>query len=356
MKIGILFGGRSYERDISVITAAEAAAVLKVKESVYPIYAEGGEFFYLKGDFTIQSFLLKRLKRKKVLFGKYKDRGVLFCGRKRIPLDCMLMCCHGGEGENGAFSALMEICDIPYTAPTQASSVATMDKRWSKILAERFSFQTAKAIWGRRGEDLPERTKELRYPKIVKPARLGSSIGIEVAHDETELIRSIGNAFAFDRDLVVEEFVEDAVELNCAAFAEGDEIVVGGVENPRSDHEFLTFEEKYEGGKYKSGARMIRGELAARVKKETEKIYRAFELFGIVRVDYLYSEREDRLYLNEINSQPGSLAFYLFEDVGIGFGELLSRVTAEAVRREEQKDIISFNSGVLENLSALSHK
>ena len=357
MKIGILFGGRSYEHDISVITAAQAAAALKGRAEVYPIYAEAGAFYLLKGDIEIRDFSEKRLKKKKLSFCRVKGVGGIAVGMKKIPLDCMLMCCHGGEGENGCFSALMEVYDIPYTASEPLPSAVTMDKRYSKILCEKEGFLTPRAVFGRRGEDLPERARDLVYPLIVKPARLGSSIGIAVAHDEKELIHAIAVAFSFDENALVEEVIEDAMELNCAAFAEKGEIIVGGVENPRSWHEFLTFEEKYEGGKYKSGGnRIVTGHLADRVREATERLYRAFELFGIVRIDFLYSEKRDELYLNEINSQPGSLAFYLFEEIGVDFRDLLLRVINAAKERFRQKDIISFNSGVLENLSVLSRK
>lgn len=356
MKIGILFGGRSYEHEISVITAVEVASILKDVAEIYPIYAEDGAFYVMKGGFTIETFAEGRIKRKKAFFGKYKGRGVVFAGRKKIALDCVIMCCHGGEGENGAFSALMEICDLPYTASSPSTSAVTMDKRLTKIIAERCGFATPNAVWGHRGENLPEKAKSLSYPLIVKPARLGSSIGIEVAHNETELIRAIGAAFDFDDDVIVEEVVKDAMELNCATFSEKGEIVVSGVENPRSWHEFLTFDEKYRGGKYKTGAHLIQGALADRVKAETEKVYRAFELFGIARVDYLYSKGTDTLYLNEINSQPGSLAYYLFEENGIVFRKLMMRVVEEAKRRTRKIDIIYFNTGVLQNLSAIAHK
>ena len=352
MKLGLLFGGRSYEKEISVITAAEAAAILQGEVDLYPIYADNGEFFLLKGDFTIEAFVDDRLKKRKILWGQ----GGIYLGKRKIPLDCVLMCCHGGEGENGAFSALMEVNDLPYTASVPLSSGVTMDKRMTKIIAERFAFKTPSAVWGHMGEDLPEKAKQLKYPLIVKPARLGSSIGIEVVHDEKALIHAIGKAFSFDKDAIVEEVVEDALELNCAAFSEGKNVIVGGVENPRSKEEFLSFDEKYRGGKYKSGARIVHGALADRVKVETEKVYRTFELNGIARVDYLYSETTDVLYLNEINTQPGSLAYYLFEDVGIDFRSLMLRVIADGMRRSREKDIISFNSGVLQNLSALSHK
>ena len=356
MNIGVLFGGRSYEREISVITAVEVTAILKSEAQVYPIYAENGRFYLLKGDFSIENFTSGNLKRKEVSFYKKKGKPSLRAVLAKISLDCVVMCCHGGEGENGNFSALSEVFDLPYTCSSPIASAITMDKRMTKILCAQYGFSTPRSIWGKRGEDLPEKAKTLSYPMIVKPARLGSSIGISVAHDEEELIEAIGTAFSFDGDVLVEEMVEEVVELNCAAFSEGEDVVVGGVETPRSWHEFLTFEEKYEGGKYKSGARIVQGDLAERVKAMTKTIYRAFELFGIARLDYLYSKKDDTLYLNEINAQPGSLAYYLFEEVGIDFSSLLKRVIDQAFLREKKKDIISFNSGVLQNLSDLSHK
>ena len=357
MKIGIIFGGRSYEHEISVITAVQASAVLKDHHFIYPIYAKEGKFYLLKGDLSIRRFGEKCVKGKECTFVGGEGKGGILVGRKCISLDCMLMCCHGGEGEDGTFSAIMESCDIPYTSSALLSSAVTMDKRYTKLLCEKAGFPTAKGIYGRRGDDLPERAKSLRFPLIVKPARLGSSIGIDVAHDEEELIEAIGIAFSFDRDVVVEELIEDAIELNCAAFSEGEEIVVSGVENPCSWHEFLTFEEKYEGGKYKSGCdRIVRSALADRVREVSVRVYRAFDLFGIARMDYLYSEKEDVLYLNEINSQPGSLSYYLFEEVGIGFRELLERVIDASIRRRKEKDIIIFNRRVLENLSVFKGK
>ena len=357
MKIGVLFGGRSYEHDISIITAVQAVSVLRGVADVIPIYARDGEFFYVKKGMDVASFASHKSKLKEATLGKNKGKGGVRVGRKFLSLDCMLMCCHGGEGENGCFSALMEINDIPYTCSGVLSSALTMDKRASKVTCELFGFCVPRAVWGKRGEDLPKMAKSLHFPLIVKPARLGSSIGIEVAHDEIELIHALAIAFSFDRDVIVEEVVEDAVELNCAAMKEGETILLGEVENPRSWHEFLTFEDKYQGGKQKSGQNsLIRGELAERVKAETKKVYRSFELFGIVRVDYLYSPKTNTLYLNEINSQPGSLACYLFEEAGVDYCDLLMRSIHEGIKRFEKKDIISFNSGVLDNLSALGRK
>ncbi|MBO4479432.1 MAG: ATP-grasp domain-containing protein [Clostridia bacterium] len=357
MKLGVLFGGRSYEHDISIITAAEVTAALKGRAEIYQIYAKDGEFYLVKGDLRIEDFAKNRVKKRKLLFHKKEDRGAIRVGHRKTALDCVILCCHGGEGEDGRFSALMECFDLAYTASSPLASAVTMDKRMTKTVCAEKGFKTAKGVVGHRGEDVIERAKALRYPLIVKPARLGSSIGVGVAHDELELISAVALAFSFDADVVIEELVSNVRELNCAAFREGDNIVVSGVENPKPWREFLTFREKYEGGKYKSGANaLVEGALANRVRETTEQVYRAFELDGIARVDYLYDETSDVLYLNEINSQPGSLAYYLFEAVGIEFPELLFRVVKEGIRRFSQRDIISFNSRVLENLSAFSQK
>ena len=357
MKIGVLFGGRSYEHDISVITAAQVAAALDGRAEVYPIYATEGCFYLLKGGIDINDFASGRVKKRRAHFDKRKGKGVLAVWGRKIVLDCVVLCCHGGEGEDGRFSALLDVYDIPYTASSHLASAVTMDKRYTKTMCLNHLIPTAEGVVGKRGEDVIERAKSLNYPLIVKPARLGSSIGISVAHDESELIGAVALAFAFDKDVVVEEMIPNAMELNCAAFREEDDVVVGGVENPVSWHEFLTFGEKYEGGKYKSGSKsIVRGELAERVRSLTKRVYNDFELDGVVRVDYLYCEGNDTIYLNEINSQPGSFAYYLFEEVGIGFPELLMRVIAQSIHNAEGKDIISFNSRVLENLSVSCQK
>ena len=357
MKLGVLFGGRSYEHDISIITAAQVTAAIDGKAEVFPIYAENGEFFLVKGPVKIEDFAKHRIRKRRVRFTKKGKRGAISFGFRKIPLDCVICCCHGGEGEDGHFPALLECFDLPHTASGMLASAVTMDKRVTKLFCSEYGFSTAKGVNGRRGEDVMEKAKALDFPLIVKPARLGSSIGVDVAHDEFELINAVALAFSFDSDIVIEEVVKDAVELNCAAFKESDEIIVSGVENPKSWHEFLTFSEKYDGGKQKSGTnRIVKGDLAERVREMTKKAYRAFSLDGVARIDYLYSPKNDVLYLNEINSQPGSLAYYLFEEVGIEFPDLLMRLAKEAVRRSSERDIISFNSRVLDNLSAFSQK
>ncbi len=352
MKIGLLFGGRSYEHDISVITAVETEAALSVSHTVYPIYAIDGNFFLIKGKIKIASFAEKRIKKKKVRFFSEKEKSGIKVGVRKIALDCVVCCCHGGEGENGEFSAILDVFGLAYSASDPLSSALSMHKKYSKILFDHYGFQTPKAVFSHRGEDAIEIVKELTYPLIVKPCSLGSSIGIGVAHNEIELIENIGAAYEFDDDILLEEVVESPVELNCAAFEENGKIVLSAVERPKTANEILTFQDKYEGGKYKgNGQNFVSGELRDRVRKKTAEIYKAFGLFGVARIDFLYGEKEDVLFVNEINSQPGSLAYYLFEEEGISFPVLLDRLIAEGIRRKRKKGIIKFDSGVLNHLS-----
>ncbi len=354
MKYGILFGGRSYEHDISVITAAEVAATLQ-GEAV-PIYAKDGSFYLVKSEMDVRAFASKEVKLREAHFERRGGKGCLVSGGRKIFLDCMILCCHGGEGEDGRFSALMEVFDIPYTASDPLASAITMDKAAAKIFFDRFGFPNAKGVFLHVGDHL-EKVSSLHYPLIVKPAHLGSSIGIAVAKGESALKEAIETACEFDDDVLAEEVIEGAKELNCAAFREGENIVVSAVESPVSWHDFLTFDDKYRGGKYKYGSdAAVEPSLEKRVQETTEEVYRALGLFGIARVDYLYDEAKDVLYLNEVNSQPGSLAYYLFEKVGIPFSELLGRVARASLVRAKKKGIISFNSGVLDNLCALRAK
>ena len=357
MKIGLLFGGRSYEHDISIITAVETAAALSVSHEVIPIYAADGCFYRIKGKLEIASFANGTVHKKKVSFFSEKGKSGIKSAAKKIPLDCVVCCCHGGEGENGEFSALLDVFDFAYTASDPLSSALSMNKKYSKLLFKHCGFESPAAVFAFRGEDAIERAATLSYPLIVKPCSLGSSLGVGVAHNEIELIEKVAVAFEFDEEILIEEVVQSPVELNCAAFRKGGEIFLSAVERPITLNEILTFRDKYEGGKYKgSGQNFVGGELRERVRAATKQIYKAFGLFGVARVDFLYDEKKDVLFVNEINSQPGSLAYYLFEEERILFPALLDGCIEEAIRRRKEKGIIKFNSGVLDNLSVKTVK
>ena len=361
-KVALIFGGRSLESDISVITAMQTLAVLKETEyDVEPFYLYDGDF-YTKGVDDISAF---------TPFEKGKHlRTVMvngtFCSVKKNRLkrefrpDVALICCHGGEGENGVLQGLLDFNGVSYCSSGVLGSAVCMDKGAAKSVFEQMLLNVIQHITVF-SEDLardPDLVaahceKALKYPMIVKPASQGSSIGIRAAHDRAELIEAMQVAAEFDGKLLVEEKLTDFAEVNCAAYLKGGRVVVSETERPLAAGELLTFEDKYmSGGKMSGGGRVMPAdvgeELNAVVRSVTERVYRAMELRGIVRADFLVDRTRGKVYINEINTIPGSMAFYLFEPLGIDFAELLTDQIEEALaRRRAGSRRTVFRSAVL---------
>ena len=252
-KVALVFGARSLERDISVITAMQTFQnVDKSKYVVECVFSYEGDFYAGKFD-SIKKFApFNPLEHKKVVLIK----GEFYTLRKNkiakyFKPDVVLLCCHGGEGENGVLQALFEYNSIAYTSCDVLRSASCMDKAWSKRLFEsmllnvlpyevvsKTEFDREKAKTIAKLEDL------IRYPMIVKPASLGSSIGIEVAKCSEELDFALQVASKFDEKIVVEHKLEDFVEVNCAAYSKNGRIVISDTEQPCSASDFLTFEDK----------------------------------------------------------------------------------------------------------------
>lgn len=361
-KVALIFGGRSLESDISVITAMQTLAVLKETEyDVEPFYLYDGDF-YTKGVDDISAF---------TPFEKEKHlRTVMvngtFCSVKKNRLkrefrpDVALICCHGGEGENGVLQGLLDFNGVSYCSSGVLGSAVCMDKGAAKSVFEQMLLNVIQHITVfsedlARDPDLAAAhcEKALKYPMIVKPASQGSSIGIRAAHDRAELIEAMQVAAEFDGKLLVEEKLTDFAEVNCAAYLKGGRVVVSETERPLAAGELLTFEDKYmSGGKMSGGGRVMPAdvgeELNAVVRSVTERVYRAMELRGIVRADFLVDRTRGKVYINEINTIPGSMAFYLFEPQGIDFTALLADQIEEALaRRRAGSRRTVFRSAVL---------
>ena len=362
-KIALIFGGRSVERDISIITAFQTKTALDdQKYNVLPIYLYEGDFY--TGDMkTIKDFapFLPSANKKLVLFS-----GV-FCLLKKNKLtplfkpDVVVNCCHGGEGENGTIAGILEYNGLPHTSPDLFQSALCMDKTESKVIFDSMFLNTAKSISFFRNEyennvdDILEKIESrIQYPMIVKPSHLGSSIGIGVATNQDQLKCAIDVAVEFDEKILVEHKLTDFVEVNCAVYGGVNGIVVSTTEQPLSKSDFLSFEDKYSTGKMSGGGHIIPapiGNLNSQIEEITANIYDKLGLKGVVRIDYLVDIEREKIYVNEINTVPGSLAHYLFERKGISFGDMLDDII-EYVEREyldKKSRIRSFSTGVLEN-------
>ncbi len=353
--LAVIYGGDSTERDISVITAVQAMRVLKGKYDLCPLMLEDGAFYVVKNADDINSYI-KRCGKKRV----YLDKDGVFrtgiSGRKRIfRPDCCLICTHGGSGENGGLQGYLDVIGIPYTSAGVTASAIGMDKALSKVIFASLGLRVTPYVVVSGGEDDVARIeKMIGYPVIVKPVAQGSSIGIAVAKDRKALESALATALSFDDRAICERALTDFTELNCAALTRGGETLVSEAEKPVGWEEFLTFEKKYlDGdGKLSGGGRIYPADVPEDVRKELRKAtataYEGIGAKGVVRVDFLLDNKTGELYVNEVNTVPGSLATYLFEENGMDYTDVVGCAVEDAVRRSENKKIVQFGSNVLD--------
>ena len=362
-KIALIFGGRSVERDISVITAFETKRALdNGKYDILPVFLFEGDFY--TGDMnSIKDFapFLPSANYKLVLLG-----GVFYLLKKGkltpfFKPDVVVNCCHGGEGEDGTVAGLLEYNGLPHTSPDLFQSALCMDKVESKVFFDNMFLNTAKSVWFTRDEYVEKMDQvfekvesRIEYPMIVKPSHSGSSIGISVAHNLEQLKSAIDIAIEFDDKVLVEHKLTDFVEVNCAVYKGSNGVVVSSTEQPLSKSDFLSFEDKYVAGKMSGGGHVIPapiGNLNRQIEELTERLYTQLGLKGVVRIDYLVDTEREKVYINEINTVPGSLAHYLFEKKGVSFEEMLDDIIehVEAEHLDKKSRVRNFSTGVLDN-------
>jgi len=279
--------------------------------------------------------------------------------KRLAKIDCALNCCHGGLGEGGGLSALMSWNEIPFASPDLTSSGIFLDKCVTKLALRALNVPTVDYIrvnetdYQKRGAFLLKSIESrLKYPVVVKPAHLGSSIGIAVARCEEESKRAIEQAFLLDDRVIVEKYLEGKKDVNCAAYSLNGEIYVSEVEESFGEGVY-TFEDKYvkrsqtEDVSMKSQrTKLLSGELRDKIRAYTKTVYKRMNLTGVVRMDYLISE--EKAYLCEVNTVPGSLAYYLFceriSDAKTFFGDLVD----DAMRRAQKKKKKLISTGILQ--------
>ncbi len=340
--IVVCYGGDSTERDISIITALQVFNNIDDRlYKVIPVFYSGGEFFTSKNYKNIEYYVnFKRKTRQKVRF----ENGKLFYSllKKPIKIDCVLNCCHGGRGENGALQGFFDVANIPYTSAGVLPSSICMDKVRSKECFKMLGLNVVDyiAFDDLTSDDMIISTVEnmLGYPVIVKPNDLGSSIGISVAKDKKSLRDALIVAKEFTNKIIVEKALRDFDEYNCAGLLTDIDFFVSEVEKPKVSCDFLTFENKYLSSKNTNpsylGAPNMKSsvenyeKLEKSIKKATEKIVKNLGIYGVCRCDFLYSD--GKLYVNEVNTIPGSLAYYLFKKQ-FNFASLLNMMIESAI-------------------------
>ncbi|MBE5744252.1 MAG: ATP-grasp domain-containing protein [Clostridiales bacterium] len=369
--IVVFFGGISSEHDVSVITGVLTLnSIDKTLYNPIPVYVtKNGEWlygeelfdvaFYKKNDFS-------KLKRVTLLSG---ENTLYIKGRKLKKVGdifCAVNCQHGLNGEDGTLAGLLKLHNIPLVGSPLFSSSLSIDKGFTKAVLKGLNVECLPCLTVYKGDFIKDNQneilsieKEISYPIIIKPANLGSSIGVSVAKDKSELVSGLNVAFLYDDKVIIEKYLENFKEYNCACYQDKSGYVVSKVERPLSLDKILSFKDKYEcytGSLDREFPAKISKELTEKIQQTTKLVYKACEFSGIVRIDYLYYE--NKLYLNEINSIPGSLSYYLFTDTLKGFTEILNLLISFSVESHNKFKArkFTYQSGVLSINGAKSGK
>ncbi len=342
----VFFGGASVEHDISVITGVLTLnSIDKEKYNPVPIYVDNdGTFYTSEILFDVENYksLDYKLLKKCVLIPGSKTLYIL--KRKKlvsfIDIAVAINCMHGERGEDGSIVGLLNLCDIPLASPKILGSSVAMDKIATKTFLKGLNINYIPCVNVKCEEDLFTAEK-IGYPLIVKPACSGSSIGIEKVNNLNELKNAVSNAFRFGDKVLVEKYIEEFTEINCAVYKNSlGEIVCSPLEQPVTDSSILTFNDKYS-----SGNKVFPAKLPSIIKnkiiKICKKIYDGLFFNGIIRIDFLLEY--NKIYVNEINSVPGSLSYYLFCETLDEFRDLLSDLISCAEKEFTKSQTVKRN-------------
>ncbi len=311
MNIAILFGGSSFEHEISIVSAITMKKVLKKSTLTY-IFVDSNREFYLIDTKSINSKLFSSGEYKKSKQLTLKKGGFFadsMFGSKSVDFDVALNLIHGRDGEDGKIASMMEFFSIPFISPRMEASALSYNKLYTKFLAESLGVKTVPYEYLSKND---ERKITMEYPVIIKPVRLGSSIGVSIVKDASELDYALDVAFEFDTDVIIEPFIEGVKEYNQAGcYTKEWELSI--VEEPHKE-EFLDFEKKYMD--FSRDSQVLAADISDKLKSEIQenfqKIYDPLFKGSIIRCDFFVVNEE--VLLNEINPIPGSMANYLFED------------------------------------------
>ena len=392
MNIAVFFGSRSCEHDVSIVSALQCIEATKAAGfNVTPVYISRDGLWYtgepLENIETFREFnpMTKGITRVTLdvtanagdLWAWPPQRAGLFA---KVPaplchIDCVIPVFHGWHGEDGTIQGLLEMANIPYASSGVLGSAIGMDKIAMKQILRGAGFPVLDFVWFTREQLKKERQavierveKEIKYPAFIKPAALGSSIGVSRAKNREELERALDVAASYDRRILVEVGVVHPVEINCAAVGYGEDVRASVCEMPvpSSNDTFLDFWQKYlrnagtkgeDSRGMKSLSRVVPApigdELTGRIQTMTCDIFKLLDCCGTVRVDFIL-DQNDMLFVNEPNTIPGSLAFYLWKACGLDFPKLIEKMVEDALRAHADKNssVFAYDSSILKKVAA----
>lgn len=382
IKVGIIFGGKSVEHEVSIISALQAINNMDDdKYEVVPIYIDKDRNWYTGmellniDNFKNLDFLYKNiipivLCKRKNDFVLLKQKGLF----KRVEnkVDIAFPIVHGANVEDGSLVGYLESIGIPYVGSGVLGSAIGQDKVVMKKLMQSENLPVVDYVWFYdyeyvNDEDLiNNKIEKLGFPVIVKPARLGSSVGITVAHEANELKDCVEEAIKYDSKIVVEKVINNLVEINASVLGNSEYLVVSPLEEVMGIDEFLSYRDKYIGGKKGTKSKgmintnriipaRVEPKIETEIKSLSEKVFRLFNLSGVVRIDFLFDKKNSKIYVNEPNIIPGSLSFYLWKECGKNYKTLLDDLITLAIKdyKNKRKKVSSFDTNILQNVNGL---
>lgn len=381
-KVAMLFGGKSVEHEVSVISGIQAYLSMDTqKYDVIPVYMTKNNEMYIGEEIgKIESYkhidaLLKKSQRVVMMNNDGKVQLISYPLKKfgknlAIDIDIAFPVVHGTNVEDGAFQGYLKTLGIPFVGCDVTASAVGMDKFVMKAVLKEYDVPVLDAklftLSDYKEMDTLLNTieKDLGYPVIVKPVNLGSSVGISIAKDRVELTQSVDDAFRYATKVLVEHAITQLREINCSVLGDENDAIASECEEPLHTKDILSYEDKYvsgsKGGKAKgmaSVSRKIPADLSPEQREEVRELavrsFKALGCNGVSRIDFMIDEETGKLYFNEINTIPGSLSFYLWEPVGVPYKELLDRMIQLCLKRQRTEAGItfSFDTNILDSAS-----
>jgi len=378
--VAVIFGGRSVEHDVSVVTGNQVMRAFDAERyEVIPVYINrDGRWYTGEPLLDLKNYRDEIVSFKGVesviLSPNTQHHGLILNPISKLlqkseikRLDVIFPTVHGSHGEDGTLQGLFELADIPYVGCGVLASAVANDKSLTKDVLRQHNIPVIESItftradWQENREEILQRIlAEFAFPVFIKPATLGSSIGVGRAENQSILVQSIDLAIHFDRRILVERAIVGGAEINCAVMGNGNAIEASVLEQPVSWDQFLTYEEKYmRGGEgMKSAERIIpapiSAELTTRIQQYAIDAFKAIDGRGTARMDFLIHQDTGEIYLNEINTMPGSLAFYLWQETGLSAREVVDKLVklAQDAAADKRGNTYDYQTSLIELTSS----
>lgn len=382
IKIGVIYGGETVEHEVSVISALQAMNNLNEdKYDIVPIYISKDRIWYTGHMLRDIEFYKefedeKKYATKVMLYKKGKtfllQRTTGLFRKDITDLDVILPVVHGNNVEDGSLAGLLDSIGIPYVGSHVLGGALGQDKVVMKQVMESVNLPIVPYTWFYDSEYLDNKEnilkeiKKIGYPVIVKPATLGSSIGIEVAKNEKDIESKIEDAMEYDTKIVVEKVIENLTEVNASVLGNYEYQKVSPLEEVMGEDEILSFADKYLGNAKSKGtaskgmastSRIVPARISEKLTKEIQdtakQVFKVLNLSGVCRVDFLIDNKENKFYVNEPNTCPGSLSFYLWKEAGMKYSELLDEMVSIAIKEYKHKNqkTMSFKSSIFDGFN-----